>query len=123
MQRQATATTTETGVTPVSARGDAALHTLIENDAHALNEAHKQRLQKLVQKLANATELFFAERALLSGQNEFLAQIHTEAKAPGATKANIIGTSRVMTHADLEKARAECATKDAEQRRSERQNE
>ena len=101
-------------MTPVSAGGVAALHNLIKQDAQVLDESNKQRLQKHVQKLANAIQLSFAERALLCEQNEFLANIINEAKVRRATKANIIGTARVMCYEDLEKARAERAAKDAE---------
>ena len=112
VQRQAT--TLRTPVTPVSAGGIVALHNLIKEDTRLLDESQKQRLQKHVQKLANATQLSFAERALLFEQNEFLAKINNEAKVRRATKANIIGTARVMAYADLEKARTERAAKDAE---------
>jgi len=111
---QSQATTPQTPVTPVSAGGVAALHNLIKQDAQVLDESHKQRLQKHVQKLANATQLSFAERALLFEQKEFLAKINNEAKVRRATKATVLGTARVMCYADLEKARTERAAKDAE---------
>ena len=111
---QSQATTPKTPVTPVSAGGVAALHNLIKEDVQVVDESHKQRLQKHVQKLANATQLSFAERALLFEQKEFLAKINNEAKVRRTTKAKIIGTARVMCYEDLEKARAERAAKDAE---------
>ena len=67
---------------PKSAGGDTALHNLIEQDAHMLDESHKQRLQKLVQKLANAAQLSFAERALLSEQNQFLGLNKQRSQCP-----------------------------------------
>jgi len=88
---QGQATTFLTPVTPVSAGAVAALHNLIKQDAQVLDESQKQRLQKHVQKLANATLLSFAERALIFEQNEFLATINNEAKGRRATKSKITG--------------------------------
>jgi hypothetical protein len=45
------------------------------------NEVAKQRLQRHLQKLTNAAQLSFAERALLHDHNEFLDKINNEAKA------------------------------------------
>jgi hypothetical protein len=42
-----------------------------------INREHKERLQ---QKHTKATQLSFAERALLQEHNRFLAQINNEAK-------------------------------------------
>ena len=55
-----------------------------------LDETSKQRLQRHVQKLTNATQLSFAERALLREHNRFLAQINNEAKVRRSTKFTII---------------------------------
>ncbi len=103
-----------TPVTPDSAAAVASLHNLIKQDAHMLDEASKQRLHRHVEKLANATQLFFAERTLLQQRNRFLAQINNEAKVRRSTKSKNIGTARVMRYEDLEKARAEHAAKEAE---------
>jgi len=98
----------------VSAEAVASLHNLIKQDANMLDEASKQRIQRHIQKLTNATQLSFAERALLQEHNRFLADINNEAKVRRATKSKIIGTARVMSYEDLEMARAERAAKDAE---------
>lgn len=98
----------------MSAEAVASLHNLIKQDAYMLDEASKQRLQRHVQKLTNATQLSFAERALLQEQIRFLAKINNEAKVRRATKSKIIGTARVMSYEDLVKARAERAAKEAE---------
>jgi hypothetical protein len=71
---------------------------------------HKERLQ---QKHTNATQLSFTERALLQEHNRFLAEINNEAKVRRSTKSEILGTARVMSYEDLEKARAERAAKEA----------
>ena len=73
---------------------------------------NNQRLQRLVQKLTNAAQLSFAERALLQ-HNQFLAQINNEAKTRRSTKSEVLGTARVMSYEDLDKARAARAAKEA----------
>ena len=104
----------QTPTTPVSAEAVASLHNLIKQDTHVLDEASRQRLQKHLQKLTNATQLSFAERALLQEHNRFLAEINNEAKPRRSTKSGILGTARVMSYEDLEKAREERAAKEAE---------
>ncbi|EME39022.1 hypothetical protein DOTSEDRAFT_39202 [Dothistroma septosporum NZE10] len=87
---------------------------LIEQDAHHLDERSKQRLRKRLQKLTNATQLSFAERALLEEQNRFLYCINNEAKVRRSTKSELIGTARVMSYEDLERARTARKIKEAE---------
>lgn len=79
-----------------------------------LDERSKQRLQKHLQKLTNATKLSFAERALLQEHVQFLAGIKNKAKVRRATKSKIMGTARAMCYEDLEDARAERAAKESE---------
>lgn len=67
-----------------------------------------------MQKHINATQLCFAERALLPTQNQFLTQINNESKARRWTKAGVVGTAKVMAWEDLDKVRAERAAKDEE---------
>lgn len=50
--------------TPVTPRSLTLLHTLIKQDASAEDEISKQRLQRHIQKFANAAQTSFAERAL-----------------------------------------------------------
>ena len=103
----------QTLVTPVSAEAVTSLHNLIKEDANVLNETSKQRIHRHIQKLTNATQLSFAERALLQEQNRFLAEINNEAKARRSTKSQNLGEARVMSYECLEKARAERAAKEA----------
>jgi hypothetical protein len=103
----------QTPVTPVSAEAVASLHNLIKQDANVLDETSKQRLQRHLQKLTNATQLSFAERALLQEHNRFLTEINNEAKPRRSAKSEVLGTARVMSYEDLEKARAERAAKEA----------
>lgn len=63
-------------VTLVTAKALTSLHTLIEQDAHTLDILRKQRLQRHVQKLANAARIPFAECVLLQDQNQFLSEIN-----------------------------------------------
>jgi len=48
------------------------LRSLIEQDAHKLDEASKQRLQRRLQKFSNAAQISFAERTLLADENQLL---------------------------------------------------
>ncbi|KAK0713308.1 hypothetical protein B0T26DRAFT_626908, partial [Lasiosphaeria miniovina] len=102
----------QTPLTPVSAEAVTSLHNLIKQDAHMLDETSRQGLERHVQKLTNAAQLSFAERALLQEHNQFLFQINNEAKVRRSTKPEILGTARVMSYEDLEKARADRATKE-----------
>jgi len=103
-----------TPVTPTSAEAVSALHDLIRKDAHALDAASQQRLQRRLEKLTNATQLSFAERTLLQEQNRFLTTINNEAKVRRSTKTTIIGKARVMSYEDLQKARTDRSAKEAE---------
>lgn len=77
-----------------------------------LDETSRQRLERRIQKLTNATQQSFSERALLHEQNQFLAEINNEAKVRRSTKSLVIGKARVISYEDLEKARAERVAKD-----------
>lgn len=111
-------TSLQSPVTPTSAEAVAALQDLIKQDAEVLEASSRQRLQKHLQKLTNATQLSFAERALMREHNQFLAKINNEAKPRRAVRANIIGTARVMSYEDIEKARAERGAQEAKKEAS-----
>jgi hypothetical protein len=66
-----------------------------------------------VQKLVNAAQKSFAERALLRDQARSLLKVNNEAKVRRSTKSVVLGKAKVMSYEDLEKARAERATKEA----------
>lgn len=102
----------QTPVTPVSAEAVASLHNLIKEDVDMLDETSKERLQRSVQKLTNAAQLSFAERALFQEHNQFLTTINNEAKVRRSTKPVMLGTARVMSYEDLEKAREDRAAKE-----------
>jgi hypothetical protein len=70
----------QTPTTPVTAKGLISLHNIIKQDAHVQDAKGKQRLQKLVKKLASAAQISFAERALLQDQNRVLFKVNSETK-------------------------------------------
>jgi hypothetical protein len=94
----------QTPVTPVSAEAVASLHNLIKQDAHTLDETSKQRLQRLIQKLTNAAQTSFAERALLQNHNQFLLTINDESKVRRSTKSVVLGKAKAMSYEDLKEA-------------------
>jgi hypothetical protein len=103
----------KTPVTPVSAEALMSLHNLIKQDAHTLNETSIQRLQRHIQKLANAAQISFAESALLRDQNQFLTTINNEAKVRRSTKSIVLGKAKVMSYEDIEEARIKRTAKEA----------
>jgi hypothetical protein len=102
----------QTPVTPVSAEALVSLHNLIKQDAHTLNETNVQRLQRHVQKLANAAQISFADSALLQDQNQFLTNINNEATARRSTKSVVLRKAKIISFEDIEEARAKRAAKD-----------
>jgi hypothetical protein len=103
-----------TPVTPVSTEAVMSLHNLIKQDAYALDEQSKQRLQKYVQKLASAAQISLAKQTLLQDQNEFLTNVNKEAKVRQSTRSLVLGKAKVMSFEDLEEARAKRTEKEKE---------
>lgn len=101
----------QTPATPVSAEALTSLFNIIKQVPN--DETNRQYKERLQQKLIDATQLSFAERALLQEHNRFLAQINNEAKPRRATKSEKIGEARVMSYEDLQNARAGRAAKEA----------
>jgi hypothetical protein len=90
-----------TPVTPVSAEGLVSLQNLIKQDAHTLNEASIQRLERHVQKLAHAAQASFTERAfldakcaLLDNRNQMLTRLNNEVKLRRSTRSIVLGRRR-----------------------------
>jgi hypothetical protein len=102
----------QTPVTPVSVEALTSLHNIIKQDAHTYDEKSVQRLQRHVQKLANAAKVSFAESALLRDQNQFLHSINNEAKVRRSTRSVVLGKAKVMSFEDIEEARAKRAAKE-----------
>ena len=99
-------------MTPVSAEGLASLYSLIKQDAHTLNGTSTQRLERHVQKLVDAAQISFAERALLYNQKQMLTKMNNEAKVRRSTQSLILGKAKVMSFEDIEVARAARAAKE-----------
>ena len=117
----------QTPVTPVSAEGLASLHNLIKQDVHTLNEASIQRIERRVQKLADAAQISFADRAflraegaLLENRNQMLTELNNEAKVRRSTRSVVLGKAKVMSYEDLEEARKKRAAKDAKKGKGKR---
>ena len=102
----------QTPVTPVTTEALIPLQDLINQDAHALDEMSKRRLQRHIQKLVNAAQISFAERALQRDQIRFLSKVNNEAKVRRSTKSVVLGKAKVMSYEDLEEARAKRAAKE-----------
>jgi hypothetical protein len=100
-------------VTPVDLAGILTLHDAIRRDTQGLDSDSQRRLQRYVQKLSKAAETSFAEHVLLERRNEFLQKSNSEARVRRSTRSKVIGTARVMSYEDLEKAREERALRDA----------
>jgi hypothetical protein len=64
-----------------------------------------------VQKLANAAQISFAERAL-HDQNQMLTRMNNEAKVRRSTRSVVLGKAKVMSFEDIEVARAARAAKE-----------
>lgn len=105
-----------TPVTPNSAGGIAWLDEMIKQDAESMDDTEnsKQRFQRHIEKLTKATQVSFAERALLSEQVQFLGKINDEAEILKMARGIVIGNARIMSYKDLEKAGEESAWKTAE---------
>jgi hypothetical protein len=99
----------------VTAEGLVSLQNLIvqQNTTCSQNETTRQRLQRLVQKLAKAAQMSFAKGILQQNHIRFLVAINNEAKVRRATRPKVLGTARVMSYQDLVEARAKRAEKDA----------
>jgi hypothetical protein len=95
--------------TPVTSEALASLRTLIQQDAQVVDIQSKCRLQKL----ANAAEKAFAERALLIDENRLLFQQNDESKVRASTKATIVGKAKVMSYEDIVAAQAKRTAKRA----------
>ena len=102
----------QTLVTPVTTEALASLHNLIKWNPYTFDETSKQRLQRHVQKLASATQISFAERALLQDQNRFLSSMNNEAEVRRTTKSVVLGKAKVISYEDLTEARVKRAVKD-----------
>jgi hypothetical protein len=86
---------------------------IIKQDAYALDDTSKQKLEKHVLKLTKAGQMFLVKDALQEDQIQFLNTINNEAKVRRSTKSLVLGKAKVMSYEDLEEARAKRADKEA----------
>jgi len=102
----------QTPVTPVSAEAFVSLYNQIEQNIHT--EPGTSRLQKWIQKLANAGQSTFAECALLQDQNQLLRKLKNQSKVRRSTKSTILakGEGKVMNFEDIIAARVVRMEKD-----------
>jgi hypothetical protein len=100
-------------VTPVSLEALALLSTSVKQDPH--DEISTKRHWKLVQKLANAAEVSFAQQALNQDQIQLLSKMNDEARTRWKTKSEILGKgkARVMSYEDITAAGAKRAKQEA----------
>lgn len=104
--------TSMTPATPATSDALTSLHSLITQCTHALDETSKQRIQRHIQKLANAAHISFAERALLRDQTRFLFKTNNEAKVRRPSEPVVVGRAKVMSYEDIEEAQAKHAAKE-----------
>jgi hypothetical protein len=100
-----------TPTTPTTSDALTSLHKLITEHTDTLDEVSKRHLQKHVQKLANAAQISFADRAILREQARFLHKINNEAKHRRSTKSEVVGDAKVMSYKDIVEARVKIAEK------------
>jgi len=96
-----------TPVTPVCAAGFAALRdAIINRDACALDEVHKQKLDKYIGKLAKAAQISYAKNTLQEDRIRGLLKMNDEAKPRRSTTPLVLSTAKVISHEDLAAALA-----------------
>jgi hypothetical protein len=102
----------QTPTTPVSAEAFMSLHSMIRQDIS--KETCMTRVQRRVQKLANAGQKAIAYCALLEHEKQLLQKINNEAKVRRSTQSTVLGKGqgKVMSFEDIEAARAARAAKD-----------
>ena len=95
--------------TPVTAEILTSLRSLIEQGSHMLDELSRY----YVQKLANAAERAFADRALLLDENLNLFKQNNERECRQSTRSTVVGKAKVMSYEDIVEAQAKCDAKEA----------
>lgn len=88
--------------TPVTSEALTALHSQIDQGAHALDESTKYRLQKL----AKAAQKSIAERDLLLDENRLLFEQNNESNCRKSVRSTKVGEAKVMSYSDIVAAQA-----------------
>jgi hypothetical protein len=102
-------------VTPITAKAIMLLHNLIKQDTCTINETSIPRIQRHIQKLANAGQTSIAYCALLNKGNSLLTSINNKAKTRRSTKSVVLrkGKGKVISYENIKEAQAKRAEKDA----------
>jgi hypothetical protein len=79
--------------TPTSPTSLTSLHIQIRHDAYADDKISKQRVLRHAQKLINAMDTSYAERAIQRDQIQLLREVNNEGKVCRSTKKLILGNS------------------------------
>jgi hypothetical protein len=85
--------------TPVTYESLTHIQTMIKQGT-ALNSPSKHRFQKL----ANAAEKAFADRAILLDENKLLFEQNNEKTTRSSTKSTVTGTAKIMAYDDIVEA-------------------
>jgi hypothetical protein len=89
-----------TPVTPGTSEAVLSLQSVINQDARALDQSSRWRLQRHLQKLTNAVNTSFAERAIQKEQIRFLYKVNNEARVCQSTKSVVLGKAKIMGYED-----------------------
>ena len=92
--------------TPVTWEGFTCLRTKIEQGSTLASPT-----QHHFQKLANATEKLFADRAILLDENRLLFQQNNEKTARQSIPSTVVGNAKIMTYDDIVRAEQKRAAK------------
>ena len=95
--------------TPTTALGFQNLRQVLENNLGAYDDQSRFYLQKI----ANATEKAFADRALLFDENKLLFDQNNEKSMRDPTKVTVVGRAKVMPFNDLVEAQKKRSEKEA----------
>ena len=94
---------------PVTSEALTSLQSRIEHDTYSLDGPSKHRLQKL----ANAAQKAFAERAPLQDENRLLFEQNNESTCRRSTRSTVVGKAKVMSYEDIVEAQAKRDAKEA----------
>jgi hypothetical protein len=94
--------------TPITTENLISLRRTVEQGSCSLDEKDRHRLQKL----ANAAEKAFADRALLLDENRLLFEQNNEKTTRLSMRATVVGTAKVMSYKEIVEAREKSVIKE-----------
>jgi hypothetical protein len=95
--------------TPTSAHGLGAMRQTLDQIISALDNDAKPHMQKIF----NAAERSLAHCTLLQDENQQLMKQNREKRLRKSTKATVVGTAKIMSYEDIERAKKKRAEKEA----------